>query len=109
MIKKIEAIDIIFAYESTASTTNSLLMSFRGARKLGLTFCRLDAEFTQDDINHSVAVFLLSVCHEEDIVDKLIIGCPTFKTLVKEALSRSLKFSEDVESLLLLMPKVTWT
>jgi hypothetical protein len=108
MPKEIEAIDIVFAYESTVSSTNRLLKSFRGARKLGLNFCRLDAEFSQDNINHSVAVFLLSLCHEE-IVDKFMIGCPAFKSIIKEALGRSVKFSEDVESLLLIMPKGTWT
>jgi hypothetical protein len=108
MSKKIKAIDIANAYEQTASVTSGLLVAFRGSRKLGLNLCRWDADTSLSDLKHTVAVFLLSVCHRRSIVDKFDFGCPYFKTEIKEALSRSDKLNEDVDYLLKLMPKAKW-
>ena len=52
--------------------------------------------------------YVFIVCHRTSIVDSFDFGCPDFKALIKEAVERSNKLSDDVEYLLKIMPKTTW-
>lgn len=108
MSNQIKAVDVVNAYEHTSKITSALLATFRSSRKWGLSLCRWDADTTVSDLNHTAAVFLLSVCHRTTIVDNFDFGCSDFKTLIKEAVDRSNKLSDDVEYLLKIMPKTTW-
>ncbi len=102
-----KATDIINAYEKTSSVTTELLAAFRGARQLGLNFCRLDVEREADDLNQAVAVFLLSVCHG-DMVEEFEFGCPIIKEEIKNAIKGSKKLTEDIDYLIQLMPTTIW-
>lgn len=107
MKSNINAKVIADLYESTSGITDSLIISFRSARKLCLNFCKLDIDWEEDNLEYSLAIFLISVCHQ-DILEKSDMNYEQLKGIIKNVISLSASLKDNINDLIMIMPEANF-
>lgn len=102
-IHAFSANDIVNAYEHTKSVTNQFFTALQESRKLGFRMCQYKSNDTI-----TAAIFCLSLCHRENILHKVDIGNPEFRTALKSAIAKSELLKTNVNFLLTYSPLIDW-
>lgn len=103
----LSAIDIANAYEHTKTTSTNFFKALRESRKLGFRMCQYEFGSTREKEINAV-IFCLSLCHRENILLKVCIDNTEFRSVLKEAISKSQTLKKDVEFLLSYSPTINW-